>query len=129
MEHCVLGAALTGAHSPWALQPRTLHVPGFGQVLGSLSQQSVFAMQVPLQQISLAPQSWSPPQPQRPSDEQISMPGSQQTGSPCSSRQQTVVQFDPVVPKTSVYWQVPFGAPLQFDVWHVRTSQAPQSMS
>ena len=84
------------------LQARSWQTPGAGQVLGLPSQQSVLAMQLPLQQSWFAAQSAALSQRQRPLAVQTVVPSGQQTGCSLAFSQQTVVQPGPSSPKTGV---------------------------
>jgi hypothetical protein len=59
----VFAGLFVGSHAPFALHALFLQTPGSGQVAGLLLQHWVLAMQLPLQQISLLPQSLGPVQP------------------------------------------------------------------
>jgi hypothetical protein len=83
-------------------QARSWQTPTAGQVLGSLLQQRVLAMQVPLQQIWFAAQSAAPSQRHRLLAVQTVVPSGQQTGCSLAFSQQTVAQPGPSSPKTGV---------------------------
>jgi hypothetical protein len=81
-------------------QARSWQTPTAGQVPGSLLQQRVLAMQVPLQQICSDAQSAAPSQRHRPLAVQTVVPSGQQTGRSSAFSQQMVAQPGPSSPKT-----------------------------